>query len=107
MVGIFINAVVVRCDLADNPTFSNLLNHVQTVVFGAFNHQDVPAEQVIEALVVKRSLSYAPIAQVAFSLQNLPVAKLELADLTLEQIELDSAIAKYDITLMIAEAGDS
>jgi len=81
-----------------------LLAQVRETTLKAYEHQDVPFEQVVEALQPQRSLSYSPLFQVMFILQNAPMGDMKLSGVTLSQIELESRIAKFDLTVSITEA---
>jgi len=106
LIGFFVNTVVIRTDLSGNPTFRELLGRVREVALEAYAHQDVPFERVIETLRVPRSLSYPPLFQVMFILQNAPRQSFELAGLTLEELEFDSGTAKFDLTVEMAETDE-
>ncbi|WP_143288303.1 non-ribosomal peptide synthetase, partial [Calothrix rhizosoleniae] len=69
----------------------------------AYENQDVPFEQVVEALQPQRDLSYSPLFQVGFSLENAPLSEVELTGITLSQLEQESTTAKFDLTLSISE----
>ena len=103
LIGFFVNSLVLRANLAGEPTFQYLLKQVRQVALDAYSHQDVPFEQVVEALQPERSLSHSPLFQVMFVLQNAPKEKLELPDLTLIPLEIESAVAKFDLTLLMEE----
>ena len=102
-IGFFVNTVVIRSDLSGNPPFRELIRRVRGIALEAFEHQDAPFLKVIEALRTPRSLSYSPLFQVMFILQNGPRQKLELAGLNLEELEFDSETAKFDLTLEMRE----
>ena len=80
-----------------------LLAQVRETTLQAYEHQDVPFEQVVEALQPQRSLSHSPLFQVMFVLQNAPMGEVELPGVTLCQLERASTIAKFDLTLSITE----
>ncbi|MEG4503173.1 amino acid adenylation domain-containing protein [Microcoleus sp. F6_B4] len=103
IIGFFVNTLVLRTNLKGNPSFSELLDRVRQMALDAYDRQDVPFEQVVEALQPERSLSYSPLFQVMFALQNAPMGELELPGLTLKPLSVDSVTAKFDLTISIWE----
>ncbi|WP_390625552.1 MULTISPECIES: non-ribosomal peptide synthetase [Calothrix] len=103
LIGFFVNILVLRTDVSGNPTFWELLQRVRQVAIEAYAHQDVPFEQVVEALQPERNLNYSPLFQVMFVLLNTPPGKLELPGLSLTQLEIENPTAKFDITLLMTE----
>jgi len=103
LIGFFVNTLVLRSDLNGNPTFRELLRSVREVALGAYAHQDVPIEKLVEELQPERDLSYSPLFQVAFALQNGLTQTLELPGLTLNFNEIDTATANFDLTLFLEE----
>jgi len=103
LIGFFVNTLVLRTNLTDNPSFEELLRRVREVALGAYAHQDLPFEQLVEELQPQRDLSHSPLFQVMFVLQNTPMSELELTDLTLHPLEIDSGTAKFDLTLYVRE----
>ncbi|MFK0730724.1 MAG: condensation domain-containing protein, partial [Gloeotrichia echinulata HAB0833] len=103
LIGFFVNTLVLKTNFEDNPSFENLLAQVRETTLQAYEHQDVPLEQVVEALKPERSLSHSPLFQVMFGLQNLPMSEVELPDITLTQLDTENTIAKFDLTLLISE----
>jgi amino acid adenylation domain-containing protein len=106
LIGFFVNTLVLRTDLSGSPTFAELLTRVKEVALGAYNHQDLPFEKLVEELSPERDPGRNPLFQVAFVLQNATRTKLELPDLTLERLNVDSGTAKFDLSLSILEVAD-
>src|SRR4028118_1036117 len=104
LIGFFVNSLVLRTNLSGNPTFLELLDRVREVALGAYAHQDLPFEKLVEELHPERNLSYHPLFQVAFSLQNTPIEALELPGLTLSWLEFDTPSAKFDLELHLWES---
>ena len=105
LIGFFVNTLVLRLAVNAELHFDDYLNSVREVALNAFAHQDISFEQLVEALQPQRSLSYSPLFQVMFSLQNAPGSAPELKGLNLEAIELTQVIAKYDLSLSVTEVG--
>jgi amino acid adenylation domain-containing protein len=103
LIGFFVNTLVLRTNLAGNPSFEELLKRVRQVSLGAYAHQDLPFELLVEQLQPQRDLSHTPLFQVMFVLQNAPMSALELPGLTLTALESDSGSAQFDLTLSITE----
>jgi non-ribosomal peptide synthetase component F len=106
LIGLFLNNLVLRTDLAGDPTFVELVARVKDVVLGAYRYQDVPFEKLVDALQPERDLSRAPLFQVLFNMVTLPPAELEMTGLTLERVETGDPGAKLDFTLYVTEAED-
>jgi amino acid adenylation domain-containing protein len=104
LIGFFVNTLVLRTDLSGNPTFHELVQRVKETALGAYAHQDAPFEMLVEVLQPERSMSYTPLFQVLFVLQNAPQEKLELPGLTVELLDIDSGTAKFDLMLSLEES---
>ncbi len=104
LIGFFVNTLVLRADLSEDPGFQRLLVQVREVTLEAYAHQDLPFEKLVEELAPQRSLSYTPIFQVVFVLQNAPLGSLELPGLRLEPVPVETGQAKFDLTLSLAES---
>ncbi|MFB2896611.1 amino acid adenylation domain-containing protein, partial [Aerosakkonemataceae cyanobacterium BLCC-F50] len=106
LIGFFVNALVMRTDLSENPSFAELLTRVRETALGAYSHQDLPFEMLVEALQPERDLSHTPLFQVAFVLQNAPFFQVELSELTISDLPVESPIAKFDLTLAIGNTAN-
>lgn len=104
LIGFFVNTVVFRGDLTGNPTFRELLARVRDMSLGALAHQDMPFERLVKELRPDRAASRNPLFQVMFVLQNAPMAPMELPNVTLEPVEVDTGTTKFDLTLSMVEA---
>jgi aspartate racemase len=107
LIGFFVNTLVMRTYLGGNPSFQELLGRVRKIALGAYAHQDLPFEKLVEELQPERDLSRQPLFQVAFALQNTPMPALELPGLTLNSLEiLHSGTAQFDLTLELQETSE-
>ena len=104
MIGFFVNTLVMRGDLSGRPSFRELLRRTREVALGAFAHQDLPFEKLVEDLRPERSLSRSALFQVMFVLQP-PQEALRLKGLELSLLEQDFGTAKFDLTLTLGKAG--
>ncbi len=103
LIGFFVNTLVLRTDLGKNPSFREVLKRVRDVVLGAYSHQDVPFERLVDEVHAERSLSHTPLFQVAIALQNTPQQSLSLTELELSEVEAGNETAAFDLTLTLAE----
>ncbi len=105
LIGLFVNTLVLRTDLSGDPTFAELLGRVRDVCLGAYAHQDLPFERLVEELRPQRDSSRSPLFQVMFVLQNAPTDVLELPGLEASQSDVETGTSKFDLTLRLTEAG--
>lgn len=106
LIGCFINTLALRSDLSGNPTFQELLGRVREVALGAYAHQDLPFEKLVEELQSERDLSRSPLFQVMFALQNVPRGQVDLPGLTLTHLRVDSEPALFDLDMTLWESED-
>ncbi len=100
LMGFFANTLVLRTDLSGEPSFAELLDRVREVALGAYSHQDVPFEKLVEVLQPQRDLSRPPLFQVLFAFHDLPVLP-DLPGLTFEPLKVDSGTSKFDLSLLV------
>ncbi|HEY0602253.1 MAG TPA: amino acid adenylation domain-containing protein, partial [Herpetosiphonaceae bacterium] len=103
LIGCFINTLVIRTDLSGVPSFHELLGRVRQSTLGAYDHQDLPFEVLVDALHPTRRLSHNPLFQVMFTLQNTPRVAIETPDLHLAPVDIEYQRAKFDLTLTMSE----
>src|SRR6185312_770598 len=106
LIGFFVNTLVLRGDLAGDPSFRELLGRSREAALGAYAHQDVPFEKLVEELRPERDLSHAPLFQAMVILQNAHREALELPGLTVELFGTDSGAAKFDLRLALVETSE-
>lgn len=105
LIGLFVNSLVLRTNLSGNPGFREVLRRVRDVCLGAYGHQDLPFDRVVEELRVQRDPTRNPIFQVMFVLHNSSLQTFDLPGATLTPVESDSETAHFDLTLQIADTG--
>jgi amino acid adenylation domain-containing protein/non-ribosomal peptide synthase protein (TIGR01720 family) len=105
LIGLFLNTLVLRTELAGDPRFGELLARERETALAALAHQDVPFEKLVEELRPHRQLSSQPLFQVMFVLQNFPATALRLAEIEIEQVPAGDATARFDLTLAVSDAG--
>ena len=103
LIGFFVNMVVMRTDLSGNPTVPELLRQVRDRALGAYTHQDLPFEKLVEELQLGRDLSRAALTPVVFTLQNAPLEDLRLEGLRMSMLKAESETAKFDVVLNMWE----
>ncbi|WP_085168577.1 non-ribosomal peptide synthetase, partial [Mycobacterium celatum] len=109
LVGFFVNTLVLRVDLAGDPTVAELLAQVRRRSLGAYEHQDVPFEVLVERLNPTRSLTHHPLVQVLLAWQNLPwqqtnaAIELALGDLDVTPLPVETQSARMDLVVSLAE----
>ncbi|MDL5368171.1 amino acid adenylation domain-containing protein [Xanthomonas sp. NCPPB 2654] len=108
LIGFFVNTLALRVDLSADPSVAALLAQVKATMLGAYEHQDLPFEQVVEALQPERSLGYSPIFQVMLSLNNTPAGDglSRLPGLTLSGIDMERQTAQFELSLSLNDTAD-
>ena len=109
LVGFFVNYLVLRVDVAGDPTVAELLAQVRRRSLAAYEHQDVPFEVLVERLKPTRSLTHHPLVQVVLAWQNFPgqdndpAAGLALGDLQITPLPVETHSARMDLVFSLAE----
>nr|QEO74523.1 AMP-dependent synthetase and ligase [uncultured bacterium] len=106
LIGFFVNMLVLRTGLSGDPTFVELLERVRQTALGAYAHQDLPFEKLVDELRPARSLHYTPLFQVSFQVVNAPVSPLKLPGLTVQPFPFAVRAAKFDLDLGITDYGE-
>lgn len=103
LIGFFVNTLVLRANIEENPRFNELLQQVKETTLGAYAHQDLPFEMLVEELQPERDMSHSPLFQAMFVMNNAPVEKLQLPGLEIELIELENNTTKFDLILNVTD----
>ncbi|WP_164002944.1 non-ribosomal peptide synthetase, partial [Pyxidicoccus caerfyrddinensis] len=107
LIGFFVNTLVLRAHVSPMATFRELLAQVREVTLGAYAHQDVPFEKLVEELQPRRDLSRNPLFQVALTLQNTPMTEVKLRrGMTLKGLEAGNLTSKFDLSLLVWETAE-
>jgi amino acid adenylation domain-containing protein/non-ribosomal peptide synthase protein (TIGR01720 family) len=106
LIGFFVNTLVLRTHVDRNLTVQELMRRVRETALGAYSHQDIPFEQLIDALKPIREAGTTPLVQVMFTLQNMPQEVVTSQSLKLLPLEVNSGTAKFDLTLSVTETNE-
>jgi amino acid adenylation domain-containing protein len=106
LIGFFVNTLVLRTDLGGDPTFRELLARVRETSLQAYAHQDLPFEMLVEKLHPERSLSQTPLFQVMFVLQNTTAFEVDLPQVSIRSVSVESTTAKFDLTLAMQQKAE-
>ncbi|RBL90699.1 non-ribosomal peptide synthetase [Chitinophaga flava] len=107
LIGFFINTLAVRSDLGNDPGFDTFLQQVKNTLLEGYEHQDMPFEKVVDAVVRTRDLSRHPLFQVMFLLHNTPdIPAFSLGDLAVEMEEVEETTAKFDLIFTLQAKED-
>ena len=107
LIGFFINTVVLRANFSQEPSFRSLLAQVREVALGAYAHQGMPFEKLVEELQIERDTSRNPLFQVWFNMLNLEDIQLKMPSIDVESIYNGEIASKFDLTLYVAEQEDT
>ncbi len=102
LIGFFVNTWVLRAQMAGNPAFLDLLDQVRAKSLGAYDHQDVPFERLVDVVGAERSTAYAPLTQVVLAWQNFAREDFALPGLRVGLEPLRGTTAKFDLFFNMA-----
>ena len=106
VIGFFVNTLVLRARLGENPSFSQLLQQVRETALGAYTHQDLPFEKLVDELQPERSLSHTPLFQVMFALQDAATPTPTLDGLNAQFLPVAVNLRKFDLNLGLTDKPD-
>lgn len=106
LIGMFVNTLPIRTHIEPEQTFMQLLEQTKQQTLTAYEHQDIPFEEVVERLSLRRDVSRNPLFDVMFVLQNTGMKQIEVEGLTFRPIDFEMGIAKFDLTLNVEEFTD-
>src|ERR1041384_3355734 len=103
LIGFFVNTLVLRTDLSGDPTFAELLARTRELCLGAYQHQELPFEQLVEAVQPERDLNPTTLFQVMLVLHNSPLPQIELDGVCAEVMEVETGTSKIETTFTFRE----
>ncbi len=106
LIGLFVNTLVLPADFSGDPCFSEFLQRTRAAALGAYDHQELPFEMLVDALQPSRDLSSSPLFQVMFVYQEEPLQRLHLPGLSLSRLDVPGSVAKFDLSLFLTSQGD-
>jgi len=106
LIGLFVNALVIRMDLSANPSFCELLAQTRDVVLGAYANQEIPFERVVEELKPDRSLAHNPLFQVMMTMFQAPRCDQQFGALTAAPYVIGTSTSRFDLTVSVIEAAN-
>ncbi|MET0395834.1 MAG: condensation domain-containing protein, partial [Longimicrobiaceae bacterium] len=101
LIGFFVNTLALRADVSGNPAFRELLGQVRETTLGAYQHQDVPFEKLVEELGVERSLSHTPLFQVMFSVEEAAGGSRPFPGVAAEPYFTGQQVVKFDLEISV------
>ena len=107
LIGFFTNTLVMRTDLSGNPGFRDLLLRVREMAQGAYEHQDLPFDRLVEMLNPERDLNRNPLFQIEFAFQHPPISVMNVSGLKLSPLPVGTTTEEFDLSLNIIDDGDA
>ncbi|WP_339492983.1 condensation domain-containing protein, partial [Pseudomonas sp. EA_15y_Pfl2_R67] len=106
LIGFFANTLALRVTTRRDTRIDELLGRIKDLTLAAYNHQDLPFEQVVSALQPTRSMSHSPLFQVMLSLDNTPPAPLQLPGLEVQTLASPHNTTQFDLSLSLIDNGE-
>src|SRR5262249_17969375 len=106
LMGCFVNMLVMRVEVNGKESFRDLLREVREVALGAYAHQELAFEELVEEVAPERSMSHTPLMQVTFTLQNARREELELGGVRARYVEVEGGTVEFDLSLIMATKGE-
>jgi amino acid adenylation domain-containing protein len=103
LIGFFVNTLVLRTDLGGDPTFRELLQRVRETTLGAYAHQAVPFERIVQALAPRRAANRNPLFDAMLFLQNVPPPHLNIPNIRADFLELEQRTSEFDFVFDLTE----
>ncbi|WP_157649658.1 non-ribosomal peptide synthetase, partial [Burkholderia ubonensis] len=104
LIGFFANMLALRVDLSGNPGFGELLARVKRVALDGYSRQEIPFEQVVDALKLERNLSRTPVFQVVFAYEKASSQPVNFPGLIATPVSVETHTAKFDLTLHVQDS---
>ncbi|MFP5285014.1 MAG: amino acid adenylation domain-containing protein, partial [Thermoanaerobaculia bacterium] len=106
LIGFFVNTLVLRTDLSGEPDFPAAIDRSRAAALGAFAHQDLPFERLVDELGLARDPHRPPLLRVLLQLQNAPSANLELPGVRLEPFTLEISTSRFELVVNVSETAE-
>src|SRR6185437_6882052 len=101
LIGFFVNTLLLRANLAGNPSFEELIDRVRETTLNAYAHEDLPFEKLVEKLHPERAATHMPFTRIMFVLQNSTLEEMKWPGLNLHFVECETGTAKFDLTMVL------
>ncbi|MFI1459233.1 non-ribosomal peptide synthetase [Nocardia carnea] len=107
LVGMFVNTLTLRSVIDGDRGFADILTDVRRIDLAAFEHADLPFEEVVQVLARPAGSGRHPLFRVAFSFENQPTGELQFPGLTVRSLDIDPGVARFDLALTMRPAVDA